>query len=385
MHIDEIELYYETRDELSRIITFPAGEPEMTQFESAFLCGVLRKFQPRKIVEVGIAGGGTSAIISSCMCDICTDFELHSIDYYEEFYRDPSKKTGYIGFQADDFLSKTKKQFVHKYWLGDVACSFVEKIGDNIDCIILDTVHSMPGEILDFLTMLPYLKNGGVLILHDLVYNHYEQSNLKQAYSNILLFSSIKGKKYINIDNNRKMGMPSIGAIVIDEETRKNVGDIFLSLLVTWRYMPTKEQIKSYGDSIRKNYNNDYRKIFEASIELNEANTIVKNQIYEFPFYYLPQKCDVVLYGAGVVGQAFLSQAKKKDGINIVRWIDADAEKMGVYGIDGITTLRDLDSSKYDYVVIAIENEELVNKIKSNLREIGIDEEKLIWKNPRFV
>ena len=65
-----------TREDLSERITWPEGEPEMTPFESAFLCGVLREFRPNKIVEVGIAGGGTSAIISSCMCEMCDDFEL---------------------------------------------------------------------------------------------------------------------------------------------------------------------------------------------------------------------------------------------------------------------------------------------------------------------
>lgn len=385
MHINEIDLYYKTRDSLTKIITWPDGEPEMTEFESAFLCGVLRKFKPRKIVEVGIAGGGTSAIISSCMCELGNWFELHSIDYYEDFYRDQSKKTGFICYEVDELLSKKGNSFVHKYWLGNVACSFIEKIGKDIDCIILDTVHSMPGEILDFLTMLPYLKNGCVLILHDLVYNHYEQSSLKQAYSNILLFSVIKGEKYLNIDNNRKMGMPSIGAIIIDDDTRKHIGDIFLSLLVTWRYMPIEEQISLYRDCIEDNYTDDLCGLFDASVELNEASTIVRNQIYEFPFNYLPQNCNIVLYGAGVVGQAFLSQVKKKNGLNIVRWVDADAEKMGIYGIDGIAMLRDMDSSNYDFVVIAVENEKLANEIKINLRKMGIEDKKMIWKNPRFV
>ena len=34
------------------------AEPEMSEFESAFLCGCLRKFKPKKILELGIAGGG---------------------------------------------------------------------------------------------------------------------------------------------------------------------------------------------------------------------------------------------------------------------------------------------------------------------------------------
>ena len=383
MHINEIDLYYKTRESLSEMISWPKGEPEMTPFESAFLCGVLRKFTPNKILEVGVAAGGTSAIISSCMSELCSDFQLHSIDYYEQFYRDDTKKTGYLGIETDKKLMN-QYQYVHKYWYGNVACSFIDEIGGDIDCLILDTVHSLPGEILDFLTLLPYLKNGCVLILHDLVYNHYEQFNLKQAYSNILLFSTIKGEKYINFDDSRKMGMPSIGAVVIDDVTREAIGDVFMALLVTWRYMPTSNQLQVYREYVRENYAEELCRIFDASIELNEADIIVKNQMYEFPFYYLPPKCRIILYGAGVVGQAFIMQIKKKEGIKVIRWIDADADNMGIFGIDNIDVIKDIMPEEYDYIVIAIDNKDLASNIESDLEKMGVNRDKIYWKNPRI-
>lgn len=53
-----IDLFYEPRTIIMPKIDAPKGEPEMSEFESAFLCGIIKKFKPYKIVEVGIAGGG---------------------------------------------------------------------------------------------------------------------------------------------------------------------------------------------------------------------------------------------------------------------------------------------------------------------------------------
>lgn len=35
----------------------------MSEFDSAFLCGIIKKQKPKKILELGIASGGTTAII----------------------------------------------------------------------------------------------------------------------------------------------------------------------------------------------------------------------------------------------------------------------------------------------------------------------------------
>lgn len=55
---NNIELYYEPRSEIMSKLNFPSSEPEMSEFDHAFLCGIIRSFRPQKILEVGIAGGG---------------------------------------------------------------------------------------------------------------------------------------------------------------------------------------------------------------------------------------------------------------------------------------------------------------------------------------
>ena len=58
IHMNEIDLYWEPRNKILPLLPEVNGEPEMSSFDSAFLCGAIRKFRPNKIVEVGRAGGG---------------------------------------------------------------------------------------------------------------------------------------------------------------------------------------------------------------------------------------------------------------------------------------------------------------------------------------
>lgn len=39
---------------------WPEGEPEMSAFDSAFLCGLVKHNEPHKIAEVGVAGDDNS-------------------------------------------------------------------------------------------------------------------------------------------------------------------------------------------------------------------------------------------------------------------------------------------------------------------------------------
>lgn len=53
---NQIELYMEPEIILDKM---EDAYCEITTAEHGFICGLLKKYQPHKIVEVGVAGGGT--------------------------------------------------------------------------------------------------------------------------------------------------------------------------------------------------------------------------------------------------------------------------------------------------------------------------------------
>ena len=61
--INAIPLDLEPRNKILPKLPAVPREPEMSEFESAFLCGAIKQFRPKKILEVGVAAGATTAII----------------------------------------------------------------------------------------------------------------------------------------------------------------------------------------------------------------------------------------------------------------------------------------------------------------------------------
>ena len=68
----EQERFFEIENKLKGFI-------EMTTDEQRFINGMVRKVKPKKIVEIGVAYGGTSAIILNAIKDI-KGSKLYSID-----------------------------------------------------------------------------------------------------------------------------------------------------------------------------------------------------------------------------------------------------------------------------------------------------------------
>ena len=68
---------------------------ELSKGEKSFINGLIRKIKPKKIVEIGVFRGGSSAIILNAIKDI-KDAKLFSIDKSVYCYHGRKKKSGYL-------------------------------------------------------------------------------------------------------------------------------------------------------------------------------------------------------------------------------------------------------------------------------------------------
>lgn len=75
------------------------NHPLMATSESAFLCGALQTCRPKKILEVGVARGGTTAIILQFLEDMGEPYELYSVDLDPKY---GGKDTGYLATIAKE-------------------------------------------------------------------------------------------------------------------------------------------------------------------------------------------------------------------------------------------------------------------------------------------
>lgn len=161
---------------------------EMSKFQHGFLCGLIKEYRPKKVLEVGIATGRTSAVVMNCLKMLNLNSFFYSLDLNRTFpFKQNPNEMINIGFVAE-FIKEKLNYMNYELILGDVLAAYIEEIGKNIDFLILDTTHELPGDILDFLVALPFLEDGAIVVLHDVILNHYSRDY--DAYATRILFDT---------------------------------------------------------------------------------------------------------------------------------------------------------------------------------------------------
>ncbi|MCI8400769.1 MAG: class I SAM-dependent methyltransferase [Lachnospiraceae bacterium] len=330
MFYRELELFYEPERECQKITKGNSKSfSEMTIFQQAFLCGLIKEKRPKKILEIGVAAGGTTAVILSCIKQLGYKAEMYSVDLEEKWYRTGKRETGFV---AKEYMDILRGNVQHKFLLGRPIPCVVDEVGEQIDFLILDTTHSIPGELLDFLVCLPYLKNGGVVILHDVIENHITCRDHEIATK--LLFDLVQGEKwYMCEDESAVSGFSNIAAFEVDKRTRDTVYNLFSALSFSWTYMPEEWELEEYIKIIRKKYETEYVKLLERMIRLQTCTEIRKkvNAHYNMDQEILKLKWEkqknVFLYGGGYWARIYSSYAKINQ-LPVSGWVISDDQDM---------------------------------------------------------
>lgn len=84
----------------------------------------------------------------------------------------------------------------------------------------------------------------------------------------------------------------------------------------------------------------------------------------------------IVLYGAGKAGQDYYRQLTKME-YEVVLWVDSNDSP-----IENVMKPCAVLDIEYDVILISVSRPEYVESIKQSLSDIGIGEEKLMWKKP---
>ena len=253
---------------------------QLSDDEPYFINGIIRKYKPKKCLEIGVAHGGSTIVILNAIKDIKNSF-LISLDLNTMLYNNNHLKTGYT---VNKYFSELTDKW--KLYTGDQPHKFLDKLNLKFDFLFLDTAHLSPGELINIIEVLPFLNDNPIIILHDIMYHlpsnkYYNHKEIKFHPSNIFLMTALYGDKII-IENKEKK-VENIGAIYLYSNQQKYYLNYFLLLLTPWEYMPTEEHIKDLRKFIIKYYKKDiYLNLFDQAIEEN------KNYINTFKGYYNP-------------------------------------------------------------------------------------------------
>jgi hypothetical protein len=177
-------------------------------------------------------------------------------------YNKKNKETGWI--VKEKFSNLMMKWTLYT---GGITANFIEKIGGDIDLVFIDTVHLAPGEWLDIIQIMPFLKKtNAIVMLHDIKHQFYRPR--KVFYStNDHLFTYLKGEK---IMPKVPDVIPNIGAVLLDNDQEKHYFDYFFALTSRWHYIPDIKEWNFIRNFVSKYYSKELVEIYDSSYKMNE-------------------------------------------------------------------------------------------------------------------
>lgn len=229
----------------------------MNKNQREFINGLIRYFKPKKILELGVFFGGSSIIILNAIKDI-EDSHLFSIDI---------NNSSSVGKCVDKYF----KHLSNKWTLfkGGIAAEFLETIGNDIDFAMIDTAHFEPGEILDFLLVLPFLKEEAIVIFHDIDHQitFSKGKNLRNEWAPYIIFNNARGEKFL--PSGKGIFNKDIGAVKLEKNQKKYYHDYCRALGSQWQYFPLENHIRIILDFVKKYYDNECFLILKEAINFN--------------------------------------------------------------------------------------------------------------------
>ncbi|MCH5240206.1 MAG: class I SAM-dependent methyltransferase [Muribaculaceae bacterium] len=260
----------------------------MSREEHGFISRIVKDLQPKKILEVGVAYGGTTALLIKSLEMAGIEGEIFSVDLNSKFR---GKK---IGCMLKNINIPTNIK--HSLTTGKLLKDCIEEIGEGIDLVVLDTSHNIPGEILEFLTVLPYMSKDGIVVLHDVHLSNLKAAIKKQAGRSLrkicpkVLFSTVSGEKFYNLEDEKGLYLSNIAAFKINDSTFSKIEDLFFSISHTWYDDWSKEVLDSYREYLSKYYSPQCLILWDLIIsnqqEYKENIAIIRKYLSRLDKYY---------------------------------------------------------------------------------------------------
>ena len=109
-----------------------------------------------------------------------------------------------------------------------------------------------------------------------------------------------------------------------------------------------------------------------------------QNKKTVFPFLNLLDGKQIALYGAGKIGRNYVQQIRQFAICDLVVWVDENWQECQRAG-ENVSSVDTLMNIAFDYVIIAVSREAEAVSIRQKLHTLGIQKEKIFWKEPMIL
>jgi hypothetical protein len=242
-------------------IDWSALHSEMSSTERRFVNGLIRYFTPENVLEVGVSlGGGTVNILNSIGDD--PQASLVSIDRSSVWWNDKKTPVAADAYKTFPDLPAEKWKLILDKDPSEVLAS----LGKTFDFAIIDTAHLHPVESLNFLCVLPFLRDGAIVVLHDTSL----MIRVRKCLASRILLSSVAAEKCFPREGDHPGlgGVANIAALRICADTKRYISDAFEALMIPWATFPESD-VENVRAFLMQHYDDYCLGVYDTAVSLN--------------------------------------------------------------------------------------------------------------------
>lgn len=354
-------------EEIYEEVDWTSVDSEMTDGQRRFINGLVQYYQLESILELGVSAGGGTMVLLNAMENEGT---LCSIDSATQFYRNEELPVGYYALERYGNLLNKRWNLI----TGQDPASVVEVMDKKFDFCVIDTYHHHPVEVLNFITVLPWLKDGAVVVMHDTAaFEWRTKATFLRMLAPRLLLSTVCAEKYIPDLPSGNMMVSNIAAWQISADTRKYCQNLFDILYLPWETSISKITCQSIRTLVSKYYSEKLLHYYEEAVRINISMFLDKQfGMFNFEEKFKKMRKDTVFYGAGRKMRELIEILEWSEGIFDFQIWDRRAES--IQEINGHAVLKpDFNTHAKDgqVMTVIIESDEIFEEIRKQFEPLG--------------
>ena len=214
----------------------------ISRHDARFLFQRVLDSAPEVVIEIGTATGLSTAILchgakmAAAGSAHPLAFEVHSYDISTRFYANREKR---VGDAAREMLDSELLEHISFHAPATASMAREQHDRDRLGSPSSDAAHKHPWPVLDLLAMLPCLRPGANVLLHDIHLPQLVEEN--KVFGAQWLYEGLDVEK----ESDRDAPLPNIGGITIpDDKTRLRGQLLALMDAHEWEVEPSPEQIR---------------------------------------------------------------------------------------------------------------------------------------------
>lgn len=241
----------------SRLPSWVSGN--ISEYDSRFLAGLVNFANARKVLEIGVASGWSSAVLLKALSGLDGDRKVIGIDLSRDYYLDASIPTGRA-------VDETVPDLLPNYRLltGRLAFDAMAEVGP-VDFGFIDGHHMHPWATLDMLSILPFIERGRWVAMHDLNLCTFE----RHAHRNRAPFYLFYLWPDQKLHSTQQPAM--IGAVIIDRNPVDYLPILLEILYTPWEVEVSPADLSSLarliGDRFGDSWSHKFASAFESCCE----------------------------------------------------------------------------------------------------------------------